>query len=138
MLGTAARVGLGTLAGSLDASAAAIGTDNAIDDVTPFNDPALIATLAANLLGSLGLGVAVGAHWPARLEWLRAGVGTGFFGAFTTFSFVALVFAVLGFSSSWGWGLLVLGLIGGLLFAAVGTRIGHWVRPKHDAEGASA
>ncbi|WP_188726330.1 fluoride efflux transporter FluC [Pseudoclavibacter endophyticus] len=127
-LGTAARIGFGDLAALGDPAAAWYG-DNPVDDLGAFGDAALLATLAVNLLGSLLLGVIAGAAWPARLDWLRAGCGAGFCGAFTTFSFVALVFAVLGYSSGLAWGLLISGVLGGLLFVAIGAIIGRAISP---------
>ena len=114
VLGTAARAGLGLLI-PVEPGSGAVGA---------VADPALMLTLAINLAGTLLLGITSGASWPARLDWLRAGVGTGFLGAFTTFSLVALAFAVLGFDAPWAWGLLVLGVLGGLLLAAVGHQLG--------------
>lgn len=125
---------LGTLARLLITTATTAGTDaaglgNAIDDVLALTDGPLAATLAINLFGTLVLGVVAGATWPPRLDWLRAGLGTGFCGAFTTFSYVMLAFAVLGFGSPWAWALLVLGIVGGLLLAAVGHMIGRGLWP---------
>lgn len=144
-LGTAARIGVGAIANALDASARAATaplSGATVPGASHLDDATLAATLVANLLGTLALGIIAGAHWPARLEWLRAGLGPGFCGAFTTFSLVMLAFAALGFGTPWAWGLLVLGLAGGLLFAAVGTQIGRAWRPQPendepDARGAT-
>lgn len=140
-LGTAARAGIGL---AFDASAMVESSwsayaplsDEPFDPATVWGlpaaavaDPALIAALVANLLGTLVLGVVSGAHWPARLEWLRAGVGPGFCGAFTTFSLVTLALGARDFGSPWAWALLVAGLVGGLLLAAVGLQIGRGLWP---------
>ncbi|MGO2112206.1 MAG: fluoride efflux transporter FluC [Pseudoclavibacter sp.] len=130
-LGTAARVGFGALAELVD-PAAAFYADNPVDHLSAFADPALLAILAANVLGSLLLGVVTGATWPARLDWLRAGCGAGFCGAFTTFSFVMLAFAVLGFSSGVAWGLHAIGVVLDLIYAAVGMMIGRVIAPRRD------
>ena len=46
--------------------------------------------LAANTAGALVLGLLVGRVWPIAPEWLRAGLGAGLLGSFTTFSAVAV------------------------------------------------
>lgn len=51
------------------------------------------ATLAVNVIGSFVLAVLVARLWPRVPEWMRAGLGPGLLGSFTTFSAVA-VFAV--------------------------------------------
>jgi len=78
------------------------------------------ATLLINVLGSLVLGYLVARVWPSAPAWLRAGLGTGLLGSFTTFSAVivslltltaagmtllAIVYLVvtllLGFAAAW-------------------------------------
>jgi len=49
--------------------------------------------LAANTAGALVLGLFVGRVWPVAPDWLRAGLGTGLLGSFTTFSAVAVALA---------------------------------------------
>ena len=46
------------------------------------------ATLLINLIGSFVLGLLVARVWPSAPRWLRAGLGTGLLGSFTTFSAV--------------------------------------------------
>lgn len=125
VLGTLARVGLGELFGlAADPALREFG-----DAAGYLTDPALQATLVANLVGSLALGVVTGAHVPTRLAWLRAGLGAGFCGAFTTFSYVVLALAALDLRTPWGWALLVGGVLGGLLLARVGLVIGGAIAP---------
>ncbi|MEO6532909.1 MAG: CrcB family protein [Pseudolysinimonas sp.] len=46
------------------------------------------ATFFINVLGSFMLGLLVARVWPAAPAWLRAGLGAGLLGSFTTFSAV--------------------------------------------------
>jgi CrcB protein len=52
------------------------------DDTFPWS------TLVANIVGSFTLGVLVTRVWPSAPTWLRAGLGAGVLGSFTTFSAV--------------------------------------------------
>ncbi|MEZ5190857.1 MAG: CrcB family protein [Schumannella sp.] len=47
------------------------------------------STLLINVTGSFVLGFLVSRVWPAAPAWLRAGLGTGLLGSFTTFSALA-------------------------------------------------
>lgn len=94
-----------------------------------------VSTLAVNLLGSLLLGAAVARLWYRVPGWLRAGLGTGLLGSFTTFSAVVQVSS--GFAAS-GEAMLALGylaitVVGGLGAAALGLALGRpgggWSRP---------
>nr|WP_227411857.1 MULTISPECIES: CrcB family protein [unclassified Cryobacterium] len=49
-----------------------------------------IATLVVNGVGSFALGVLVSSLWRRAPHWLRAGLGVGVLGSFTTYSTVAL------------------------------------------------
>lgn len=57
-----------------------------------------VSTLLANTTGSLALGLVVGWLWPRAHAWLRAGLGTGLLGSFTTFSAIAV--SVVGLTST--------------------------------------
>jgi CrcB protein len=48
------------------------------------------ATLAINVLGSFVLGLLTTAVWPTARPWVRAGLGPGVLGSFTTFSALAV------------------------------------------------
>ena len=48
------------------------------------------STLSVNVLGSFALGLLVAAVWPRAPRWLRAGLGSGVLGSFTTFSAFAV------------------------------------------------
>jgi len=84
------------------------------------------ATLLINVVGSLALGFLVARVWPSAPAWLRAGLGTGLLGSFTTFS--ALVVALLSLTAA-GMTLLAVGylvatLILGFAAALLGIRLG--------------
>jgi CrcB protein len=74
-------------------------------------------TLGINVVGAFALGLLVARVWPVAPAWLRAGLGTGVLGGFTTFSALALAVAtdpdavmlaylaasiVLGVAAAWG------------------------------------
>lgn len=82
-----------------------------------------ISTLAINVAGSFALGLLVARLWSSAAPWLRAGLGAGLLGSFTTFSAVAVTVVQLGFT--WGAALyLVVSVSLGLLAAWAGLRIG--------------
>jgi len=56
------------------------------------------ATLLINVVGSFALGFLVARVWPSAPAWLRAGLGTGLLGSFTTFS--AVIVALLTLTAS--------------------------------------
>lgn len=71
----------------------ALGTSArlALDALLPHPDAGWAwSTLLANVLGSLLLGALASALWPMAATWLRAGLGVGVLGSFTTFSAVAV------------------------------------------------
>lgn len=105
VLGTAARLWL-------EAALAAAG------EVAAF-----AAALCANLLGSFALGFLRETRLPARLELLRPAAGTGFCGAFTTFSAVALAVAAPAGAGPWAWLLPAAGIAAGVPLAGAGRRL---------------
>lgn len=82
-----------------------------------------IATLVVNIVGSLVLGFLVARVWPTASTWLKAGLGAGLLGSFTTFSAVAVILADYGITVE---GLLYLAatLVLGLAAAFAGLRLG--------------
>jgi CrcB protein len=105
----------------------------ALDAVLPHSDAQFPwSTLIANLVGSFVLALIVARLWPTAPAWLRAGLGAGVLGSFTTFS--ALVVSLLTLTQA---GLplvalvyLVVSLAGGLAAALAGLRVGgRGVRP---------
>lgn len=84
------------------------------------------ATLLINVTGSFALGFLVARVWPTAPAWLRAGLGTGLLGSFTTFS--AVIVSLLSLT---GAGLtlvavvyLVVSLLAGFAAALLGVRMG--------------
>ncbi len=78
-------------------------------------------TLAVNLLGCLLLGVLVGARPGDAL--LRLGLGTGVLGGFTTMSTFAV--DTLALPAVGAVGYVLASVVGGLLLARAGLRLGH-------------
>ena len=84
------------------------------------------ATLLINVVGSFVLGFLVARVWPSAPAWLRAGLGTGLLGSFTTFS--AVIVALLTLTAA-GMTLLavvylVASLVLGFAAALLGVRLG--------------
>jgi CrcB protein len=84
------------------------------------------ATLLVNVIGSFALGFLVARVWPTAPHWLRAGLGTGVLGSFTTFS--AVVVSLLTLTAD-GLSLLallylVVSLALGFAAALLGIRLG--------------
>ena len=82
-----------------------------------------ISTLIVNVAGSFALALLVARVWPIAASWLRAGLGTGLLGSFTTFSALAVAIVQFGFTGAAVLD-LVLSLGLGLLAAFAGLRLG--------------
>ena len=84
------------------------------------------ATLLINVVGSFVLGLLVARVWPSAPAWLRAGLGTGLLGSFTTFS--AVIVSLLTLTAAGmtvvAVGYLVAALVFGFAAALLGVRIG--------------
>ncbi|WBU37400.1 FluC/FEX family fluoride channel [Homoserinibacter sp. YIM 151385] len=103
------------------------GARLALDALLPHADATWPwSTLTANLLGALALGILVAGLWPVAPAWLRAGLGAGLLGSFTTFS--ALALSLLAMAEAGAAGLaalyLVVSLALGLAAAWLGLRLG--------------
>lgn len=83
-------------------------------------------TLLINTVGAFALGMLVGRVWPSASSWLRAGLGPGLLGSFTTFSAVAVSLVSLTAAGSWMLALAYLAatLVLGLGAAWLGLRLG--------------
>jgi fluoride exporter len=82
-----------------------------------------ISTLAINVVGSFALGLIVARLWSSAAPWLRAGLGVGMLGSFTTFSALAVTLVELG--PTWSAALyLALSVTLGILAAWAGLRLG--------------
>jgi CrcB protein len=89
------------------------------------------STLLINVAGSFVLAFLVARVWPTAPAWLRAGLGTGVLGSFTTFS--ALIVSLLTLTQA-GMPLLalvylVVSVAVGLAAALLGLRIGSRTTP---------
>lgn len=100
----------------------------AIDLLLPHADDGLaLSTLIVNVVGAFALGQLVGRLWPTAAPWLRAGLGAGLLGSFTTFSALATSLIALAATGQWMLALAyaVATLVLGLAAAALGLRLGH-------------
>jgi len=84
------------------------------------------ATLLINVVGSFVLGLLVARVWPSAPGWLRAGLGTGLLGSFTTFSavIVSLLTLMAAGMTVVAVGYLVASLVFGFAAALLGVRLG--------------
>ncbi|HWM33566.1 MAG TPA: CrcB family protein [Pseudolysinimonas sp.] len=98
-----------------------------IDALLPHGDADFpLSTLLINVAGSFALGLLVARVWPSAPAWLRAGLGTGVLGSFTTFSAVIASVAVLSLAGRplVAAAYLALSLVVGLAAAWAGLRLG--------------
>ena len=96
----------------------------AIDTLLPHSDREFpLSTLIINVAGSFALGVLVARVWPGAPAWLRAGLGAGLLGSFTTFSALAVALVSLG-PTPLAALYLGLSLLLGLTAAFLGLRLG--------------
>jgi CrcB protein len=82
----------------------------------------MLATLAANTLGALGLAFALTRGLPEFPHWLRSGITVGFLGSYTTFSAIALLTVTE--TMAWGLGYLAVTLVAGIVAVLVGRALG--------------
>ncbi|MBM7506094.1 fluoride efflux transporter FluC [Agromyces aurantiacus] len=86
------------------------------------------STLIVNLLGTFALGWLAGGLWtrPSVPTWLKAGVGSGVVGSFTTLSAVMGSAAILGREGEAWLAAAYLGvsIVGGLAAATAGLKVG--------------
>ena len=114
-----------------------------IDVLLPHTTPGTLAlsTVVVNVTGSFVLGLLVAALWPRpRLpQWLKAGIGTGVLGSFTTFSAVSLnvVASAVEANILATLGALVLSVVLGLLAAWGGLVLGARVAGRSTVQASS-
>jgi CrcB protein len=103
-----------------------------IDAAIPHADDAFpLFTLLINVIGAAALGALVSRFWSTAPGWLKAGLGPGLLGSFTTFSAVAVGLVALAAADDWATALgylgltLVLGFGGAWLGLALGTPTPH-------------
>ncbi|HRQ01102.1 MAG TPA: CrcB family protein, partial [Terrimesophilobacter sp.] len=85
-----------------------------------------VATLVVNVVGSFLLALLVGRAWATAPEWVKAGLGAGVLGAFTTFSAIAVSVVQLSTNGepAVAGAYLVASVVLGIGAAAVGLRLG--------------
>ena len=113
------RTILAVAIGGVLGTAARLGIDAVLPhphDVFPWS------TLIVNVVGSLALGFLVARVWPTAPEWLRAGLGAGVLGSFTTFSAVAVAMIELPLATAAVY--LAVSVLLGLVAALLGLRLG--------------
>ncbi len=95
-----------------------------------------LSTLLINCVGAFALGVLVSRLWSTAPSWLKAGLGAGLLGSFTTFSAFAVSLVSLSRAGEWmpALGYLALTLLLGLGSAALGLALGRRapVHPEFD------
>ena len=99
----------------------------AIDTALPHADVGFPwSTLVINTLGAFTLAVLVARVWAGAPSWLRAGLGAGLLGSFTTFSALAVSLVSLAAGGQWMPALAYLAatLVLGLGAAWLGLRLG--------------
>jgi CrcB protein len=98
-----------------------------IDALLPHSDDSFPwATLGINVAGSFALGALVSLAWHRTPGWLRAGLGPGLLGSFTTFSALTVSLVTLGAAGAWmpAAAYLVASIALGLAAALLGLRLG--------------
>jgi CrcB protein len=98
-----------------------------VDLLLPHHGTAFpIGTFLVNVAGSFALGAVVARVWPFASDWLRAGLGAGLLGSFTTFSAIATSVVTLTEAGAVGTalGYLALTTLAGLAAAALGLHLG--------------
>ena len=100
-----------------------------LDTVVPHTDETFpVSTLVINVVGAFALGILVSRVWvrPSTPGWLKAGLGPGLLGSFTTFS--ALVVSLVALASHGEWMLalayLAASILLGFAAASAGLALG--------------
>lgn len=105
----------------------------ALDALVPHADDGFPwSTLVINVSGAFALAVLVARLWPIAPEWLRAGLGAGVLGSFTTFSAVAVSLVSLADAGAWADAavFLALTIVAGLGAAWGGLAFGRRLTPS--------
>jgi CrcB protein len=99
----------------------------ALDLAIPHADDAFpVSTLVINVAGAFALGLLVGRYWPTARGWVKAGLGPGLLGSFTTYSAFAVSLVALASADEWmlGVGYLTATVVLGFGAAWAGLRVG--------------
>lgn len=112
MLGTALRFGL--------------------DALIPHGDASFpVSTLIVNIVGSFALGALVARVWPTARGWVKAGLGPGLLGGFTTFS--AVMVSLVAQASAGAWGIAVTYAVATFALALGAAAAGLWFGGRRSA-----
>ena len=124
---------LAVLAGGLVGTSLRLAIDAVIP---PGTDGFPISTLIVNSVGAFVLGALVARFWPVAPGWVKAGLGPGLLGSFTTFSAVAVSLVSLTATASGMTALAYLGLtlVFGLGAAWLGLSLGGRITPTPEYE----
>jgi CrcB protein len=97
-----------------------------LDDVIHHGDAGFPwDTLFINVVGSFVLAVLVARVWPRVPDWIRAGLGPGLVGGFTTFSAVMASMVTLAAASEIGLALVY--IVVSLVFGFGAAALGFWI-----------
>lgn len=103
-----------------------------LDALIPHSDTQFpLSTLIINVVGSFVLAVLVSRLWPVARAWLRAGLGPGLLGGFTTFSAVMVSMVTLAAGSD-----VIMALVYAALTLVLGfgaAAAGLWLARRRDA-----
>jgi CrcB protein len=119
---------LSVLLGGLVGTGLRLGVDALLPHAA---DEFPLGTLLLNIAGAFALALLVARVWPTAPGWLRAGLGAGLLGSFTTFSAIALATVTLTAAGA-GWlaALYVAAsVVGGLAAALLGLLLGRRPEP---------
>ena len=100
-----------------------------LDLLVPHGDTDFpVSTLIINVVGAFALGLLTARVWPTARPWVRAGLGPGLLGSFTTFSAFAVSLVSLAASDHWMPGALYLvtTIVLGFGAAWAGLRMARW------------
>jgi len=100
-----------------------------LDLLVPHGDTDFpVSTLIINVVGAFALGLLTARVWPTARPWVRAGLGPGLLGSFTTFSAFAVSLVSLAASDQWMPGALYLvaTIVLGFGAAWAGLRMARW------------
>jgi CrcB protein len=104
-----------------------------LDALIPHSDTQFpVSTLLINIVGSFALAVLVSRLWPIVPAWVRAGLGPGLVGGFTTFSAVMVSMVTLAAGGD-----IVLALVYAVATLVLGfgaAAAGMWIARRRDAE----
>lgn len=122
------RILLAVFVGGALGTAVRLGVDVIVvhhDDQFP------LSTLIVNVAGSFVLAILVSRLWPVTPAWVRAGLGPGFLGGFTTFSAVMVSMVTLASSSQI---VLALAYLAATLVLGFGAAsLGFWLGRRRDS-----